>query len=75
MRDILKTKEKFDNMVYESEASKEKLAVIIPVLDECSEEEEGDRNQEFKKEVVSTKKSMVKKSFGKRSESVDLYMK
>ena len=33
MVDMLKTKEKYDSVVYESEASKEKLASIIPVLD------------------------------------------
>lgn len=76
MKDLLKTKEKYDSMKYESESSKEKLAVMIPVLNECSdpEEEEGERTQEFKKELVSCKKS-IKKSFGKKAESVDLYMK
>ena len=37
MVDILKLKEKYDSVVYESESSKEKLASIIPVLDEVGE--------------------------------------
>ena len=45
-------KQKYDSVVYETSYSKEKLAVMIPMLNELSEESEIDRSREFKIEMI-----------------------
>lgn len=76
LKTIQELKNSLDFATFESSnESKERLAVMIPVLKEIEEDEESssDRLSEFKEEIIMNKKTL-KKSL-RRSEAIDPYMK
>lgn len=73
---IQELKDAWDVVEYESNThSREKLAVMIPVLREVEDEDErqGEKISEFKEEILMNKKTLKKAT--RKTESIDTYMK